>query len=106
MANPGGDASLSGAAAVEFFRKSEVDKGILRQVTDTWTLEDDLSSVSSQVSMVLLNDAMCVCASPQIWSLSASSNSMTKSGFFTAIRLITMVQNGEIPLSTGVFGGK
>mmetsp|Transcript_2695 Transcript_2695/g.4048 ORF Transcript_2695/g.4048 Transcript_2695/m.4048 type:complete len:1026 (-) Transcript_2695:127-3204(-) len=65
-ANPTGGDTLPGNAAVPFFQKSEVDKGILRQ----------------------------------IWSLSAPSNIMKKENFFTAIRFITMVQNGDIPIST------
>lgn len=38
----------------------------------------------------------------QIWSLSTSSNAMSKSNFFTAIRFITMVQNGDMPISQGM----
>jgi len=35
----------------------------------------------------------------QIWGLSTSTSTMTKTQFYTAIRYITMVQNGEIPIS-------
>jgi hypothetical protein len=37
----------------------------------------------------------------QIWGLSTSGGTMTKEQFFTALRYITMVQNGDIPLSKG-----
>ena len=58
---------LSGAQAVEFFRKSGVDLGILKQ----------------------------------IWGLSTPLATMNVSQFYTALRLITMVQNGDIPITKG-----
>ena len=66
VASPsGGD--LSGAQAVDFFKKSGVDPGFLRQ----------------------------------IWSLSTPSATMNYAQFCTALRFITMVQNGDFPLSAG-----
>lgn len=37
----------------------------------------------------------------QIWSISTPSATMELSQFYVAMRLITMFQNGEIPLSKG-----
>ena len=68
FANPSGSPELGGAPGVEFFRKSGVDTGILKQ----------------------------------IWSLSTSTMTMTIKQFYTALRLITMVQNGDIPISKGL----
>lgn len=68
FANPSGSFELSGAQAVEFFRKSGVDVGILKQV----------------------------------WSLSTPLSTMTIRQFYTALRYISMVQNGEIPISKGI----
>lgn len=61
------NAELSGRTAVEFFQRSGVDKGFLKQ----------------------------------IWSLSTPTSSMNVLQFYVALRLITMIQNGEIPLSIG-----
>lgn len=66
---PSGGADLSGTQAVEFFRKSGVDLGILKQI---WTISTPVATMSMQQ-------------------------------FYTALRLITMVQNGDIPLSRGTF---
>ena len=38
----------------------------------------------------------------QIWSLSTPTASMNKDQFFSAIRYITMMQQGEIPLNKGI----
>jgi len=66
--NPLGLKELSGATAVPFFQKSQVDKGILKQ----------------------------------IWTLSCGHTlNMTKEQFFTAIRFIVLVQNGELPITVG-----
>jgi hypothetical protein len=66
----GGDPSveLSGLAAVNFFQRSGVDKGFLKQ----------------------------------IWSMSTPSATMNSYQFYTALRFITMIQNGEIPISPGL----
>lgn len=37
----------------------------------------------------------------QIWSLSTPVATMTIAQFFTALRYITMIQNGEIPINQG-----
>lgn len=37
----------------------------------------------------------------QIWSLSTPSAAMNKEQFFSALRYICMVQNGDIPISKG-----
>jgi hypothetical protein len=63
--DPSGQGELSGAAAVQFFQRSSVDRGFLKQ----------------------------------IWSLSTPSATMSLHQFYTALRLITMIQNGEIPIS-------
>jgi hypothetical protein len=39
----------------------------------------------------------------QIWSLSTPGSTMNVNQFFAALRFITMIQNGEIPLSKGTF---
>jgi hypothetical protein len=39
----------------------------------------------------------------QIWSLSTPLATMTLPQFYTAVRLITMFQNGEIPLNKGFY---
>jgi hypothetical protein len=64
-----GGEELSGHAAVQFFERSSVDRGFLKQ----------------------------------IWSLSTPGSTMNVNQFFTALRFITMIQNGEIPLSKGTF---
>ena len=38
----------------------------------------------------------------QIWGLSTPSSTMNQPQFNSALRYITMVQNGEIPISKGV----
>lgn len=38
----------------------------------------------------------------QIWSLSTPSSTMNLPQFYTALRFITMIQNGEIPISKGM----
>ena len=67
VASPNGT-DLSGLEAVTFFRKSEVDSGILKS----------------------------------IWGLSTPSATLNKSQFFVALRYITLVQNGDIPISKGI----
>jgi hypothetical protein len=39
----------------------------------------------------------------QIWCLSTPSATMNKNQFYTAVRCITLVQNGEIPVNSGLF---
>jgi hypothetical protein len=39
----------------------------------------------------------------QIWSLCTPGATMTKEQFFSALRYICMVQNGDIPISKGEF---
>lgn len=54
--------------AVQFFQRSSIDRGFLKQ----------------------------------IWSLSTPSATMSLGQFYTALRFITMIQNGEIPISKGI----
>lgn len=63
----GASGDLSGATAVQFFQRSSVDRGFLKQ----------------------------------IWSLSTPAGTMNIQQFYTALRFITMIQNGEIPISKG-----
>jgi hypothetical protein len=37
----------------------------------------------------------------QVWSISTPSATMNMNQFFTALRLITMFQNGDIPINRG-----
>lgn len=37
----------------------------------------------------------------QIWGMSTQGATMNLSQFYTALRLITMIQNGEFPISKG-----
>ncbi len=66
--DPTGSSELSGAMAVQFFQRSSIDRGFLKQ----------------------------------IWSLSTPSATMSLGQFYTALRFITMIQNGEIPISKGI----
>lgn len=60
-------AELAGLTAVNFFQRSGVDKGFLKQ----------------------------------IWSLSTPAATMNANQFYSALRYIAMIQNGEIPISAG-----
>lgn len=71
-ANPSQTSEIGGGQAVEFFKKSGVDMGILKQ----------------------------------IWGLSTPAATMNIKQFYSALRYITMVQNGEIPISKGMLGIK
>ncbi len=66
VASPTG-LDLSGADAVQFFKKSGENSGILKQ----------------------------------IWGLSTPTATMSQKQFYSALRLVTMSQNGDFPLSRG-----
>jgi hypothetical protein len=42
----------------------------------------------------------------QIWALSTPAATMNRQQFFTALRFITMIQNGEFPISKGTISSE
>jgi hypothetical protein len=88
-ANPNRDEVFAGQLAVPFFQKSELDIALLRQVSY-------LTFPSCHPTEILF------CSYQQIWSLSTVANVMKKENFFTALRYITMAQNGDLNLTKGL----